>query len=151
MSSRELPKNFEFAQAEKKWYAYWEEKKYFSPAARPEAPNFCIVIPPPNVTGVLHIGHAFDNTIQDILIRYHRMMGENTLWQPGTDHAGRHQPQGARAREIHRAGLEMERGKRRDHHRSAQAAGRELRLEPDALHHGRGAFARGARGVRQAL
>ena len=88
MASRELPKNFEFAPAEKKWYAYWEGKNYFKPTARPEVPNYCIVIPPPNVTGVLHIGHAFDNTIQDILIRYHRMRGENTLWQPGTDHAG---------------------------------------------------------------
>jgi valyl-tRNA synthetase len=53
-----------------------------------EGPSFAIVIPPPNVTGVLHIGHALNNTLQDILIRYHRMKGDNTLWVPGTDHAG---------------------------------------------------------------
>jgi valyl-tRNA synthetase len=88
MVNKQLPKNFEFAKAEKQWYQYWEQKGFFKPRDKTDAKNYCIVIPPPNVTGVLHIGHALNNTLQDILIRYHRMLGENTLWQPGTDHAG---------------------------------------------------------------
>jgi len=88
MAVKSLPKNFEFAEAEKRWYRFWEESGYFQPGKNPEAKNYCIAIPPPNVTGVLHIGHALNNTIQDVLIRYHRMLGKNTLWQPGTDHAG---------------------------------------------------------------
>jgi len=88
MSAKELPKNFEPKSAEKRWYDFWEESGYFKPSDKPGAKNYCIVIPPPNVTGVLHLGHALNNTLQDILIRYHRMLGENALWQPGTDHAG---------------------------------------------------------------
>jgi valyl-tRNA synthetase len=73
---------------EDKWYAFWMERGDFRPDPRSSARPFCIVIPPPNVTGVLHTGHALDNTLQDILVRYHRMLGDNTLWIPGTDHAG---------------------------------------------------------------
>ncbi len=73
---------------EKKWYQYWEEKNLFKPTNDENAPNYCIVIPPPNITGSLHMGHAFQDTIMDLLTRYHRMQGYNTLWQPGTDHAG---------------------------------------------------------------
>ncbi len=73
---------------EQKWYKTWEDKGYFTPAAKPDAENYCIMIPPPNVTGTLHMGHAFQDTIMDALTRYHRMLGHNTLWQPGTDHAG---------------------------------------------------------------
>lgn len=75
---------------EKKWYETWEKAGYFKPQFAPDSgkKNYSIVIPPPNVTGSLHMGHAFINTIQDCLIRYHRMLGENTLWQAGTDHAG---------------------------------------------------------------
>ena len=73
---------------EEKWYQTWESKGYFAPEAKPDADNYCIMIPPPNVTGTLHMGHAFQDTIMDALTRYHRMKGENTLWQPGTDHAG---------------------------------------------------------------
>lgn len=71
---------------EKRWYEHWEQNNYFAPTEN-GAP-YCIVIPPPNVTGTLHMGHAFQDTIMDMLIRYHRMAGKNTLWQPGTDHAG---------------------------------------------------------------
>jgi len=71
---------------EQTWYQHWEDKGYFKPQGG-ENP-YCIVIPPPNVTGSLHMGHAFQDTIMDTLIRYHRMKGDNTLWQPGTDHAG---------------------------------------------------------------
>jgi valyl-tRNA synthetase len=71
---------------EETWYQHWEDKGYF--AAQGDGDPYCIVIPPPNVTGRLHMGHAFQDTIMDTLIRYHRMKGDNTLWQPGTDHAG---------------------------------------------------------------
>ncbi len=71
---------------EQRWYKHWEERGYFAPSG--EGEPYCIMIPPPNVTGSLHMGHAFQDTIMDGLIRYHRMRGNNTLWQPGTDHAG---------------------------------------------------------------
>ncbi len=71
---------------EQRWYKTWEDNKYFAPQGQNE--SFCIMIPPPNVTGVLHMGHAFQDTIMDALTRYHRMNGRNTLWQAGTDHAG---------------------------------------------------------------
>ncbi len=72
---------------EQRWYEIWEERGYFKPADDGEAP-YCIMIPPPNVTGSLHMGHAFQDTIMDALIRYHRMKGDKTLWQAGSDHAG---------------------------------------------------------------
>jgi valyl-tRNA synthetase len=71
---------------EQQWYQTWEQKQYFSPSGT--GPQYCIMIPPPNVTGSLHMGHGFGSTLMDILVRYHRMKGYNTLWQPGTDHAG---------------------------------------------------------------
>jgi valyl-tRNA synthetase len=71
---------------EQRWYQIWEQNNYF--AAKPEGESYCIMIPPPNVTGSLHMGHAFQDTIMDALTRYHRMKGYSTLWQPGTDHAG---------------------------------------------------------------
>ncbi|MDH5217299.1 MAG: valine--tRNA ligase, partial [Gammaproteobacteria bacterium] len=74
---------------EQKWYETWEKADYFAPRAdAPSEDSYCIMIPPPNVTGVLHMGHAFQDTIMDTLIRYNRMKGKKTLWQPGTDHAG---------------------------------------------------------------
>jgi len=84
----ELGKFFDHAEAEQRWYGYWEESGYFKPTEKQGAKNYCIVIPPPNVTGILHEGHALNNALQDVLIRYRRMMGDNVLWQPGTDHAG---------------------------------------------------------------
>ena len=85
---KELPKSYDFKEVEEKWYRFWEEKGYFRPRLDPQKPKFSVVIPPPNVTGSLHIGHALNNTIQDILVRYKRMDGYDTLWVPGTDHAG---------------------------------------------------------------
>jgi valyl-tRNA synthetase len=73
---------------ETKWYKFWEESGYFKPANREDKENFSIVIPPPNVTGALHIGHALNGTLQDVMVRYKRMKGYNVLWVPGTDHAG---------------------------------------------------------------
>ncbi|MFA5361884.1 MAG: valine--tRNA ligase [Candidatus Omnitrophota bacterium] len=84
----ELSKQYNPKETEDTWYKYWEEKGYFSAQPDPGKKPFCIVIPPPNVTGILHMGHALNNTIQDILIRYHRMKGDSSLWMPGTDHAG---------------------------------------------------------------
>ena len=81
-----MEKSFDPAPIEKKWYAHWESHGYFAPAGDGEP--YCILLPPPNVTGTLHMGHAFQQTIMDALIRYHRMRGDNTLWQVGTDHAG---------------------------------------------------------------
>lgn len=83
----ELAKSFNPSQIENHWYSFWESAGYFKPAATGADP-FCIMLPPPNVTGTLHMGHAFQHTLMDALIRYHRMLGCNTLWQPGTDHAG---------------------------------------------------------------
>ncbi len=83
-----IPKVYDPATVEKKWYAYWEKNHYFHAEVDKNKEAFSIVIPPPNITGQLHMGHALDNTLQDILIRWHRMMGHNTLWMPGYDHAG---------------------------------------------------------------
>src|SRR3989338_6093937 len=84
----ELPSQYNPKETENKWYKFWQEHNLFSAKPNPTKKPFCIVIPPPNVTGILHMGHALNNTIQDILIRYHRMKGEGSLWMPGTDHAG---------------------------------------------------------------
>ena len=83
----ELPKTFDPAAIESRWYAHWESNGLFRPE-RPDAEPFTIVNPPPNVTGSLHIGHALDNTLQDIVIRYERLRGKDALWVVGTDHAG---------------------------------------------------------------
>jgi valyl-tRNA synthetase len=83
-----LADRYDPRQAEERWYQVWEERGYFRADPFSKAPAYCIVIPPPNVTGSLHIGHALNNTLQDILIRWKRMEGFNTLWQPGMDHAG---------------------------------------------------------------
>ena len=84
----ELAKTFEPHAIEDKWYPIWESRGYFKPSWAPGAPPFCIQLPPPNVTGTLHMGHAFQQTIMDVLVRWHRMRGDNTLWQLGSDHAG---------------------------------------------------------------
>ena len=84
----ELAKSYEPHAIEQHWYAQWEAKGYFAAGEMPARNAYCIMLPPPNVTGTLHMGHAFQHTLQDALIRYHRMLGDNTLWQPGTDHAG---------------------------------------------------------------
>jgi valyl-tRNA synthetase len=88
MASKVLDKSYDPHQVEEKWYRYWEEHGYFRADEDSERKAYSIVIPPPNVTGVLHIGHALNNTLQDILIRFKRMDGCNVLWMPGTDHAG---------------------------------------------------------------
>ena len=84
----DLPTVYDAKDTEASIYKFWEEGGYFTANANSDKPPFSIVIPPPNVTGVLHMGHALDETLQDILTRYHRMSGYETLWLPGTDHAG---------------------------------------------------------------
>jgi len=84
----DLPSVYNPKLAEEKWYKFWEENNLFRAKPNPEKKPYCIVIPPPNITGILHMGHALNNTIQDILIRYKRMKGFEALWMPGTDHAG---------------------------------------------------------------
>ncbi|OAJ70552.1 valine--tRNA ligase [Methylobacillus sp. MM3] len=85
----ELDKSFEPKNIENRWYSFWEGQGYFAAGLdTAKSDNFCILLPPPNVTGTLHMGHGFNQTIMDALTRYHRMRGANTLWQPGTDHAG---------------------------------------------------------------
>ncbi|MDO5598203.1 MAG: valine--tRNA ligase [Acidaminococcus sp.] len=83
-----IPKVYDPAAVEKKWYAYWIENGFFHQPVDKSRKPFSVVIPPPNITGKLHMGHALDNTLQDILVRWHRMMGDNTCWLPGYDHAG---------------------------------------------------------------
>ncbi len=87
-SKTEIAKTYTPKTIEKKWYQTWLDKKYFQAKSQSDQPSFSIVIPPPNITGSLHTGHALDNTLQDTLIRWKRMQGFNTLWMPGTDHAG---------------------------------------------------------------
>ncbi len=84
----DLAKSFEPREIEARWYDHWAAAGYFQPSGNTAQPAFCIQLPPPNVTGTLHMGHAFNQTIMDGLTRYHRMLGHNTLWLPGTDHAG---------------------------------------------------------------
>ncbi len=84
----EMPKAYEPGKVEQKWYQLWLDKGYFQPKIDPEKKPFVIIMPPPNVTGELHLGHALTATLEDIMARWHRMMGEPTLWLPGVDHAG---------------------------------------------------------------
>ena len=84
----ELPPRYSPADVEGRIYRMWEEKGHFHAETDPATTPYCIMIPPPNVTDRLHVGHALNNTLQDALIRFHRMRGRNTLWMPGTDHAG---------------------------------------------------------------
>ncbi len=88
MATPSFEKAYEPHEVERRWYAFWEENGLFAAEEESDRPSFSIVIPPPNVTGVLHMGHALNNTLQDILCRYRRLCGDNVLWMPGTDHAG---------------------------------------------------------------
>ncbi len=88
MNLADLPKQYDPQDAQRRWYDFWLEQGYFHADPASDRPPYTIVIPPPNVTGALHLGHALNNTLQDILIRWRRMQGYDTLWMPGTDHAG---------------------------------------------------------------
>src|SRR5512134_1395137 len=84
----ELEKSFDPHEVERRWYSLWESRGYFAHSADARKQPYCIQLPPPNVTGTLHMGHAFQQTLMDALIRYHRMRGFNANWVVGTDHAG---------------------------------------------------------------
>src|SRR4051794_37480114 len=84
----ELAKAYDHKEAQQKWLKFWDDRGFFHSEPDPNRKPYTIVIPPPNVTGALHMGHALNNTLQDVLIRYHRAKGDNTEWMPGTDHAG---------------------------------------------------------------
>ena len=144
-----LDKTFDPAGIEAKWYAHWESEGRFRPE-RPDAAPFTIVNPPPNVTGSLHIGHALDNTLQDIVIRYERLRGKDALWVVGTDHAGI-ATQMVVERQMEAAGdkrtnytrdqfidkvWDWKREIGRHHHRPAAPSGLFDGLEPRAVHHG---------------
>ncbi len=88
MCSDSLDKGYSPKEIEEKWYSFWLENGFFKAEDKSDSTPFSIVIPPPNVTGVLHMGHALNNVIQDIMCRYRRLLGQNVLWMPGTDHAG---------------------------------------------------------------
>ena len=88
MSPKQFDKGYEPHEVEKRWYEFWETEQLFAAEEQSSRPAYSIVIPPPNVTGVLHMGHALNNTMQDIMCRYRRLCGDNVLWMPGTDHAG---------------------------------------------------------------
>jgi len=88
MNSQEMAKAYEPATAERRWYSTWEERGYFRADSASEKAPYTIVIPPPNVTGMLHLGHVLNNTLQDILVRFEKMRGREVCWVPGTDHAG---------------------------------------------------------------
>ena len=88
MAKSDIPSTYQPHEVEKRWYSYWENNGFFDADADPAKRPFCIIMPPPNVTGQLHMGHALDYTIQDTLTRWRRMQGYNALWMPGTDHAG---------------------------------------------------------------
>src|SRR5690242_10432248 len=87
-STSSLPKTYDPQAVEGKWYRFWEEGGYFKPSSGTTGKTFVISMPPPNVTGALHLGHAITSSIEDLLIRYNRMLGRPTLWVPGTDHTG---------------------------------------------------------------
>ena len=164
----ELPKSYEPGAIETRWAEYWIKEKLFSVPTPPEGetrPVFTLLLPPPNVTGRLHMGHMLNQTQMDIIVRWHRMRGFITLWLPGTDHAGiatqmmveraprqrRQEAPRPGPREIYRARVGVEEALRRRDSRPDEAAGRVGRLGPRVLHHGRESFARGARSVRPAV
>ena len=165
MDQGTLPKAYEPAEIEKRWYSFWEEKKLFHADDKKTGKEYSIVIPPPNVTGSLHMGHALNNTMQDILVRYYRMNGYNTLWMPGTDHAGiatqnvvekQLAQEGLKREDLGRekfieTSLDLESPFRRSDYQSAQKTRLLLRLGSGKIHHGRRTFPGSARGVRATL
>ena len=147
-----MDKSFDAAEAEARISASWLKADAFAAGAnKSRDETFSIMIPPPNVTGVLHMGHAFNNTLQDILIRWHRMRGFDTLWQPGQDHAGiatqmvvetgvgrkiqRHAARELRREAFTAQGLGVEEAVRRYDHRAIEAHRSLLRLVAQRLHH----------------
>ena len=162
---KELAKQYDPSQVEDRIYQFWQEGGYFHTKADPDKKPYTIVMPPPNVTGQLHMGHAVDNTMQDILIRQKRMQGYAALWVPGTDHASiateakvveAMAKEGLTKEMVGRgrfpgAGLGLEEPLRQPHRQPAEKAGQQLRLGAGALYHGRGLLGGCAGSVRPAV
>ena len=145
--AKDLAKQYDPKDVEDRIYKFWLDGKYFHAKCDPDKKPYTIVIPPPNITGQLHMGHALDNTLQDILIRYRRMQGYDALWLPGTDHASiateakiveAMRKEGITKEDIGRESLGVERKVRWQNHRTAQENGLLLRLGQRAFHNGRG-------------
>ncbi len=161
----DLPDRYDPSSVEPRWYAEWERAGYFRADIDSPKKPYTIVMPPPNVTGSLHMGHALGLTIQDVLTRYHRMAGWNALWVPGTDHAGiatqvvverqvaaEGKTQGrAGSRGLPRPRLEVGRGVERDDQKPAPPPRRLVRLEPRAIHARSRPHRRRARRIRPPL
>ena len=162
--AKELPKVYDPKEVESRIYAEWESHGCFRGKRDPEKKPFTIVMPPPNVTGQLHMGHAMDATMQDILTRFKRMQGYAALWVPGTDHAGiatqikveeeLRVKEGLTRYDLGREKFlervwDVEGKVRQPHCRAAEEAGRLLRLGAGPFHHGRGLLQGRPRGVRQ--
>ena len=163
---KELPKVYEPGDVESRIYQMWMDNDCFKAEPNPNKKPFSIVMPPPNVTGQLHMGHALDCTLQDILTRFKRMQGYEALWLPGSDHAGiatqikveenLRKEEGltrydlGREKFLERVWAWKEKV-RQPHRRAAEEDGRVLRLEPRPLHDGRGVLARRARDVLRAV
>ncbi len=163
---KELPKVYEPQQVEGRIYQMWMDHDCFKATPDPDKKPFSIVMPPPNVTGQLHMGHAMDSTLQDILTRFKRMQGYSALWLPGTDHAGiatqikveeeLRTKEGLTRYDLGRekfltARVGMEGKVRQPHRRAAEEDGRELRLVPLPLHDGRGLLQGRARDLLRAV
>ena len=164
MASQEMPKAYESAEIEQKWYAWWENNGLFRGKPNPDKKPYSIVIPPPNVTGILTMGHVLNNTLQDILMRWHRMEGYECCWFPGTDHAGiateaRVAKELRKTENIGRDDLGRDEfikrvweGQiRRNHYPPAPQTRRLLRLGARAFHHGRRPQPRRPQSLRSAL
>src|SRR5712691_2202490 len=128
MSTPQLDKTYDPKAVEARWSQVWQQQGYFHASPTHPGQPYCIVIPPPNVTGSLHVGHALNHSIQDILIRWRRMQGRNVLWLPGTDHAG-----------IATQNV-VENHLWKHDRQPTEATWRILRLGPPAIHDGRGTF-----------
>ncbi len=130
----EIASKYDPRAVEDRWYAYWMEHRLFH--SEPDAREpFTIVIPPPNVTGILHMGHMLNNTIQDILVRRARLMGKNALWVPGTDHAAI-ATEAKVVNKLAQEGMGVEREARRHYPRTAQETRRIVRLGTHCVHNG---------------
>ena len=148
-----LPKTYTPSEIEDKLYQSWMDRGYFHAEVDERKKPFCIVMPPPNITGQLHMGHALDNTMQDILIRFRRMQGYSALWQPGTDHAAiatevkvieKLKKEGRDKAEVPRGVLGLEGRVRKPHHQPVEEARLLRGLGQRALHDGRGLLGGGS-------
>src|SRR3989304_1423197 len=146
MATETIPTTYDPLRVEQRWYQTWLQRGYFHAPVDPQRRPFVIMMPLPNITGDLHIGHALNNTLQDVLIRWRRMQGRNAMWMPGTGHAGE-DPLRPGAGGLPRVHLALEGEVRRDHLRPVEADGGLLRLGPRHLHHGSRLLQRGHRGV----